>query len=774
MIAFYRKLIISLIIIFFGYQMMAQSQSELLQLQASRQEFYFSLKVENPKILNEINRLVSVDRLTTDGCIAYANPLQFARLIDAGYEPVLLLPPSLEFPGQPMMDLYALKGTFEWDSYPTYPAYEAMMQQFAADYPNLCTLHNIGTLASGRKLLAVRIHSGNAVAKPEFLYTSTIHGDETTGYVLMLRLIDYLLRNYGTDPEVTTLVDALDLWINPNANPDGTYYGGNNTVNGARRGNVNNVDMNRNYPDPEDGQHPDGNAWQSETVYFMNFATQHNFSMAVNFHGGAEVLNYPWDTWSVLHADNGWWMNICREYVDTVHLHSPAFYMTDLNNGITNGYDWYSISGGRQDYMNYFQQCREMTLEISSTKLPPASQLPNFWNYNKRSLINYLKQATFGFHGVVTDSLTGQSIRAKVEVVGHEVNNSHVFSNAETGFYSRPIQAGVYSLKFSAEGYRPKTIPNLSISNKTKVVQDVQLAPGNIIADFSASAYNIAKGGSVNFFDNSYGQNIVSWQWQFEGAIPSTSTLKDPVNIVYPQTGSFDVQLTVTNSQGQTSTITKADLIHVSAMYIMTNGTFATCEGTFFDPGGLDNNYGNNLDMITTFVPDTEEALTRVNFIAFDVEAQSNCNYDWLKIYNGLDTNAPLLGTWCGTNSPGIIIANNGGKGLTFQFHSDVSVNKPGWVAEISCFPTVSLGENQTGGFRIYPNPTNGNLIHIKAPEALKRVTVMSLQGRIILEQSAETFNIGQLDLSDVPDGTYLVVIQTKDMIYTQKLSRIQ
>jgi carboxypeptidase D len=33
--------------------------------------------------------------------------------------------------------------------------------------------------------------------EPEFMYTSTMHGDETVGYVLMLRLIDYLLTNYG-------------------------------------------------------------------------------------------------------------------------------------------------------------------------------------------------------------------------------------------------------------------------------------------------------------------------------------------------------------------------------------------------------------------------------------------------------------------------------------------------------------------------------------------------------------------------------------------------
>ncbi len=287
---YYPKTIITLIALFYGTHLLAQSQKELEMLQSSRQEFYFSLKIDDPKTLDQINRLVSVDGFVADSCIAYANPLQYARLLEAGFKPTLLLPPSLEYPNQPMMALDDVKSTNDWDTYPTYPAYVAMMEQFAVNYPNLCTLYNLGTLNSGRKLLAVRINNGNTAGKPEFLYTSTIHGDETTGYVLMLRLIDYLLQNYGTNQEVTELVNSLDLWINPNANPDGTYYGGDNTVNGARRGNANNVDMNRNYPDPEDGPHPDGYSWQQETVFFMDFAQNHNLSMAVNFHGGAEVL----------------------------------------------------------------------------------------------------------------------------------------------------------------------------------------------------------------------------------------------------------------------------------------------------------------------------------------------------------------------------------------------------------------------------------------------------------------------------------------------------
>lgn len=64
----------------------------------------------------------------------------------------------------------------------------------------------------------------------------------------MLRLIDTLLSSYGTDQRLTNLINNLEIWICPDTNPDGTYYGGNNSVSGARRYNYNGYDLNRNFP----------------------------------------------------------------------------------------------------------------------------------------------------------------------------------------------------------------------------------------------------------------------------------------------------------------------------------------------------------------------------------------------------------------------------------------------------------------------------------------------------------------------------------------------
>ncbi|MDD4847397.1 MAG: M14 family zinc carboxypeptidase, partial [Bacteroidales bacterium] len=168
-------------------------------------------------------------------------------------------------------------------------------------------------------------------AEPQVLYTSSIHGDEVTGYVLMLRFIDYLLSHYGNDTEITDLLDHLEIWICPLANPDGTFHDGNNSVNGATRANAHGVDLNRNFKDFVYGDHPDDESWQVETESFMEFQAEHDFVLGINIHGGTEVLNYPWDNNPTLHADDDWWQFICREYVDTVHLYSSDNYMTELN-----------------------------------------------------------------------------------------------------------------------------------------------------------------------------------------------------------------------------------------------------------------------------------------------------------------------------------------------------------------------------------------------------------------------------------------------------------
>ena len=459
-----------LILLFFPLSIVCQNIDKIF---FKKNEVYFSFNYEKKSQLDRLSKIISLDhKIEKTTAYAYANKKQFENFLKEKIEFKLIN-------NQVSFDNISKNN---WDYYPTYNQYVDMMYAFADSFPNICKVHSLGTLNSGREILIVNISDnvGQKENEPSFLYTSSMHGDELTGYVLMLRFIDDILNNYNNNSRITHLVNEIDIWINPLANPDGAYAGGNSNVWGATRSNANFIDLNRNFPDPQDGPHPDGNPWQEETLIFMGLSDTINFNLSSNLHTGAVVANYPWDTWSQLTADDSWWQHVCNEYADTCQFYGTGNYFTNYNDGIINGYDWYEVDGGRQDYMNYYKHCREFTLELSNDKTPNPQELPSFWNATHPSFYNYMEQSLYGLRGIITDSVTGLPIKARVEIANHDVDSSHVYSSLPIGNYHRYIYQGNYSFTFSKSGYHSKTI-NASILNNNTTYLNVQLVPINFV-----------------------------------------------------------------------------------------------------------------------------------------------------------------------------------------------------------------------------------------------------------------------------------------------------
>jgi hypothetical protein len=481
------------------FVLLSGSQSMLLAQDSDLR--YFKFKVNSKTEVDIFSSIISIDNFDGTWVYAYANPKEWDAFT-AHKIPYSLIEPSK------VSKLLSMASTLDemsaWDCYPTYEVYEALMLQFAAQYPTICMLEEIGSLSSGRKLLALKITDKVTdvdFAKPQLFLSSSMHGDEIGGYSVLLQLADYLLSNYnktGYD-DVTKLVNKAQLWINPLANPDGTYKGGNETVLGASRYNANLIDINRNFPDPDAGEHPDGNAWQAETELMMAFADKHHFNLAINIHSGSEVVNYPWDTWSRPAADDAWWAYVGGNYRDSAQANSPDGYLTDVNNGLSNGYDWYRITGGRQDYMNYFKNCREFTLEIAATKLYPSEQLVSLFSYNRAALLGYLNEGLNGVQGMVKNAL-GQPLMAKVEVLNHDTDNSEVYSNTQNGFFARYLKAGTYTLKISADGYADYFMENVVVHDGQAHFFDVTMdAPSSKLCINTTTRYlSLAMGDSTS------------------------------------------------------------------------------------------------------------------------------------------------------------------------------------------------------------------------------------------------------------------------------------
>ena len=422
---------------------------------------------------SEIGRLVSIDRYHEGRLHIILSKATLESFLGLG-KPFRLEEPS---EGKGIITASELAKALDWDSYPTYTQYDSIMRRFASDYPSLCRLDTIGTSINGKLVLVLKISDNvhlNEEDEPEVFYTSTMHGDELGGFILMLRLADYLLSMYGTDERVRFLVDNLQIYINPLANPDGTYRTG-NTITNPVRANANGRDLNRNFPDPLD---PDI-IQEKETLDMIVFMRQHNFVLSANFHSGAEVVNYPWDRWLTrFHADDTWFEGLSRAYADTAHQWAPSGYMTGFNDGIVRGSVWYVIYGGRQDFVTYELQGREVTIELDDIKQTPSDQLETLWQSNYRSLLNYLGYSLYGIRGYITNSVDHEPVGgAMILVPGHDKDSSQVYSSLTSGYYNRLLAQGTWTIKVTAQGYRDTVITGIVLNPMQPTLLNIALEP---------------------------------------------------------------------------------------------------------------------------------------------------------------------------------------------------------------------------------------------------------------------------------------------------------
>ena len=103
-----------------------------------------------------------------------------------------------KYASKAVLSALSVEEAMNWTSYPTWPQYDSIMHKLASDFPSICLIDTIGESINGKYVLALKISDNvdTDEAEPEVFYSSTIHGDELAGYVLMLRLAHSLLSNY--------------------------------------------------------------------------------------------------------------------------------------------------------------------------------------------------------------------------------------------------------------------------------------------------------------------------------------------------------------------------------------------------------------------------------------------------------------------------------------------------------------------------------------------------------------------------------------------------
>jgi len=105
-----------------------------------------------------------------------------------------------------------------------YDEITALLQGYAAAWPDWVKLESIGKSIEGRQMWLVTVNNpktGPALSKPAMYTDGNIHANEVQGTEAVVYTIDFLLKNYGKLDRVTELLDRAAFYFVPMVNPDG-------------------------------------------------------------------------------------------------------------------------------------------------------------------------------------------------------------------------------------------------------------------------------------------------------------------------------------------------------------------------------------------------------------------------------------------------------------------------------------------------------------------------------------------------------------------------
>jgi hypothetical protein len=111
-------------------------------------------------------------------------------------------------------------------AYHDYAEMVAEIQQAKADHGAIFELFNLGTSYQGRIIWAGKISDNVATdeEEPEVLFTHHQHAREHLTVEMALYTLNMLTDEYGSNPQITSLVDEREIWMIFDLNPDGGEY----------------------------------------------------------------------------------------------------------------------------------------------------------------------------------------------------------------------------------------------------------------------------------------------------------------------------------------------------------------------------------------------------------------------------------------------------------------------------------------------------------------------------------------------------------------------
>ncbi|XP_024410909.2 carboxypeptidase A4 [Desmodus rotundus] len=201
---------------------------------------------------------------------------------------------------------------FNYGAYHSLEAIYREMDSIAGDFPGLASRVKIGHSFENRPMYALKFSTGEGSKRPAIWLNAGIHSREWISQATAMWTARKIVSDYGKDPAITSILEKMDIFLMPVANPDGYVY--THTRNRLWRktrslypgSSCIGVDPNRNWNASFAGGGASGNPCSEvyhgphansevEVKSVVDFIQEHgNFKCFIDLHSYSQLLMYPY------------------------------------------------------------------------------------------------------------------------------------------------------------------------------------------------------------------------------------------------------------------------------------------------------------------------------------------------------------------------------------------------------------------------------------------------------------------------------------------------
>lgn len=470
---------IVIILLLIGYGILSRNKSESDEKITVRIDVK---SLQQRELLKKyLNQHIDLDKIKhIEASISWE---QFFKLQKEGLDPAL----QLEVDRNKLID----------PQYHTFSEITELINSYKHQFPDIVHVEKIGEGTEKHlPIWGIKISDNphRDETEPAVLFTSIHHAKELLGAEVCLYLLKDLCQNYYDNSRVKHWIDEAEIWIVPVLNPDGyhlvmdsenslQFWRKNlrdNNANGIFDPEKDGVDLSRNYDYNWDGDSDsDPRSWyyrgsfpfsEKETQAIRDLTLRERFVFHLDFHSYGEVVLYPWknfpsppDEELVVELAN----EIAKRISRTTQL--DHYSIKPLNGKLGQSAIWMH---GRAGVLSYI-------IEVGDSHFPNGRYISQIVSQNAKAAF-YVLDRLFksAIKGVIRNAYNKVPISAELEITRYASPLiSNPVSDASSGYFYRVVQPGIYSIKFSAPGFRTKVVHSIKIESDKITTLNVELYP---------------------------------------------------------------------------------------------------------------------------------------------------------------------------------------------------------------------------------------------------------------------------------------------------------